>query len=217
MAPLDWLCHATWGGFMIRIQPIAEPHSFDVDVRQPGARFLRSTPNPLNFRSHSYWSRIRNNLYNCYNKICAYSGCRIITDDTIDHFLPKIKYPEFAYEWSNYRLCSSRINQCKGNDENIVDPFYIEDGWFQLLFPSCLVISGSNLPQHLKARIDHTIEKLKLNSNQWLDYRCETALAYARKEMTFDRLKRTFPFLAAEICRQNLCDNICTLFPNIDL
>jgi hypothetical protein len=182
-----------------------EPLGFDRTVRQPGLKFLAENPN-TNFKGRcNYWINARMDLYNAYNKVCAYSCFYLVTDGTIDHFLPKKKYPTMAYEWSNYRLALPRINSYKGDSTNIIDPFIVQNGWFLLDFPSCLVKAGSNLSQEILDQISNTIDELRLNDDDFLvQERCEIMLSYANEELPLSFLEKRYPFLATEINRQEL-------------
>ena len=193
-----------------------EPACFDVEVRQRGARFLCTTPHPSSkeFSSHSYWLKVAQDMRGAYCNICAYTGCRIHADDTIDHFFPKVPYPHLAYEWSNYRLCMNKLNQRKSQNDTILDPFSIHDGWFTLDFPSCYVVAGTNLSQQIVCDVKFTIEKLKLNDNQLVDFRYEIVLSYL-EGTPFQQIQKFYPFVAAEVARQGLTATLHTLFPRV--
>ena len=54
----------------------------------------------------------------------------------MEHFAPKKKHPDHAYIWENYRLVCTVMNSRKRDFENVLDPFEVEDGWFQIQFNS---------------------------------------------------------------------------------
>lgn len=84
---------------------------------------------------------------------------------TTDHFLPKSTRPRDAYEWSNFRLCSHRVNGYKGDSILVIDPFVVQPGWFVLDFPSCLVRPGPEVAPMLAEQINMTITVLKLRKH----------------------------------------------------
>ena len=88
---------------MIHVEPQPEPKKFDVLVRRPGHKYLTSKPtlNSKEWERHSYWRKILPELHSSYRGICAYSCHWIPYDtgaDTVEHFLPKDRHPQQAYE-----------------------------------------------------------------------------------------------------------------------
>jgi len=201
---------------MMPVAPKPEPPCFDVEVRQRGLLFLQSTPSPnyKQFASHAYWVKATSDMLAAYDNTCAYTGCRIHLDHAIDHFFPKSLYPQLAYEWSNYRLCMSKINQYKGQNDRILDPFNIQEGWFKLDFPGCYVVAGENLSTQVLPKVELTIEKLKLNDNQLVVLRYEIVSSYVDGECEFKILQKYYPYVAFEITRQGLTtENLRSIFP----
>lgn len=199
---------------MIPVQPKREYRRFDAEVRVPGRRFLATNPDPSasDFRGHSYWRKASRELHAAYLR-CAYTSRRIIGNDgSVDHFLPKVKYPQLAYEWDNYRLALPRLNQNKADHEDIVDPFEAKSGWFVLLCPSCLIVPGDGLDTSTRAMVDRTINILKLNSDDLAQERCEWLVDLANKDISFRHLKKHYPFLAAEVVRQGIEGQLKMLF-----
>ncbi len=195
---------------MIHVQPQPEPSDFDAKVRQPGTKFLSQHPQPSaqRWKSHCYWRKILPDLYEAYRCICAYS-CHWIPSDTggrsVEHFLSKAKRPEHAYEWSNYRLVCGTLNGRKGDHEDVLDAFKVENGWFILDFPSLLVRPSADLDAQTWQRVQATIERLGLNDEgTCLNNRFNWIDPYCRAEITFGFLKKHAPFIAMELERQNL-------------
>lgn len=124
---------------------------------------------------------------------------------SVDHFIPKTVNPALAYEWSNYRLASGRVNSCKSNQTNILDPFNVDNDWFEIDIPSCLLRANAALPHNLRAQINSTINSLRLNADDcYVQERCNILINYAKAEISLNFLKARYPFLAKEIQRQNL-------------
>lgn len=200
---------------MIPVKPQPEPIDFNANVRKPGKAFLARTPRPTNkdFKANRYWEKSAKNLHTAYSGICAYSCVYMPLWGTIDHFLPKSTYPDYAYEWKNFRLCSQRLNGYKDNSTDILDPFSIQLGWFVLDFPSCLVRSGQGLPDGLKQKIETTIAILRFNQDDNLvQERCDIMGFYANGGVSLEFMIRRYPFLAGEIMRQNLQKTASNIF-----
>lgn len=195
---------------MIHVNMQPEPVEFDALVRHPGASFLMTCPTPTTkeFKTHSYWRALLSKTRELYGAVCAY-GCHYVPADTgvdtIEHFRPKSKYPSDAYEWSNYRFVCGRLNGRKGNHEDVLDPFHVENGWFVIEFPSLLVKPAPNLEPDLKGRVRQTCERLGLNDEgTCLKQRYKSVEDFCLGRVRFDLLETDAPFLAAEITRQGL-------------
>lgn len=190
---------------MIPVIKKPEPPDFDRNVRQPGLRYLESNPNPDFKRRRRYWSKAKSDLYHTYDGICAYSCFYLVDNGSVDHFLPKSRRPDLAYEWDNYRLASQRMNSNKGDSIDVIDPFHVQKGWFAIDFPSCLVRIGSKLHKSLVGQIEKTIEELKLNTDDYfVQARCDIMISYATDEFDLSFLEKKYPFIASEISRQNI-------------
>ena len=198
---------------MIHVDLQPEPINFHRDVRIPGKSFLQRVPVPSGkqWKNRDYWKRTSADLYGAYNGICAYTGLwfsKSTAPVSVDHFLPKSKRPELAYEWNNYRLTTQIMNNYK-DDNLIVDPFEIHNGDFILDFPSCLIKANPNLPREKIDKIQFTIDVLKLNSNDdQVQARCDIIISFVNEEISKQYLKRRYPFIAYELERQNLLDKI---------
>ena len=199
---------------MIQVYPRPEYAAFNKDVRVPGRRFLRANPNPSSreFRGHNYWKRAKRELRRAYLR-CAYTSLRVRGSSvSVDHFLPKSKYPRLAYEWSNYRLARPSLNRNKADSEAVVDPFDVHKGWFVLDCPSCLILPGYKLAANTRHQVSSTIAVLKLNSDELAEERRRWLTDLAVDLISFEYLKREYPFLASEVQRQGIKEDLKTLF-----
>ena len=197
---------------MIHIDLAPEPSDFDTRVRVPGNQFLARTPlpNSTQWSKHNYWNRCSNELYQAYGGICAYTGQwfpRSTTNVSVDHYLPKSRYPEKAYEWDNYRLTTSVMNNYK-SDKEILYPFTIADGDFVLDFPSCLIRPRKDMVPSLKSKAQQTINILHLNDEDQASQRCEVVLDYVTGNISFSHMQKKYPYIAKEITRQALTEKI---------
>lgn len=200
---------------MIPVAPQPEPPLFDQKVRVPGLKFLKKcsgiTITTKQWIRHDYWKNIRYVMHDAYNGLCAYSATWIPRESNpnIDHFIPKSKRPDLAFEWSNYRLAHQLVNTHKWNYQDVIDPFLLSDNWFFLDFPSLLIKPNPELSEQDKQKVWCTIKRLKLNDdetfvfsrNHWLE-------AYCRGYTPFSFLKKHSPFVAYELERQGLVESI---------
>lgn len=202
---------------MIHVDIRKEPKTFENKVRLKGRRFLSAQPFPVRqWRGHEYWRAVLPELHDAYDGICAYSCHWIPFDtgaDTVEHFRPKDTYPCEAYEWKNYRLVCATLNGRKGLQQDVLDPFLIEDGWFTIDFPSMLVKANPSLGSANRQRVQATIDRLRLNDEgTCLKSRVQWLSDYCSDHITFDYLRRRAPFIASEVKRQGLLATIRNIF-----
>ena len=144
--------------------PIPEPAGFDRDCRQPGNAWLAANPNakPKSFPSH--WLKFEAELETAFACRCGWWAMRI-QSGTVDHFLGKNKAANrhLVYEWSNYRHAAPTLNNSKQElADQVLDPFEVQPGWFEVLLPSMQLARTATVPPHLQAKADFTIKRLKL-------------------------------------------------------
>ncbi len=191
---------------MLPISEAVEPASFDAAVRQPGLAYVGSLASIIGatFDGREYWRRAIPQLRAAYSCICAYTNHWIALDtggNSVEHFVPKSINANLAYEWSNLRFVCSRLNARRGI-RNIIDPFDIQAGMFELRFPSLFIIvpdahSANNL-------LNQTIEILKLNDDLILESRDEYVKNYANGHISIEYLRQKAPFICFEIERLGL-------------
>lgn len=189
----------------ISLQP--EPNNFDHDVRQKGAKWLQeNTSNKL----PAYWRECLDDLYTAYDGICAYYAIKvdeISGNRTVDHFKPKSKYPNLAYEWDNYRFACGSANS-KKRDEDVLDPFNLPDNLFYIHFGTGEVLINPQMNNAITQNAEQTINRLSLNDNRLKNRRKKDFLRYYQeKSISLDELKQQNPFVWAEIRRQDLVRN----------
>ena len=204
---------------MIHVDPQPEPEDFNEKVRIPGNQFLERTPSPKSkdWRHNSYWSRCSNDLYSAYNGICAYTGEWFSNSSfapSVDHFYPKSLHSELAYEWSNYRLTTQKMNSYKG-DKIVLDPFHINNGDLTIDFPSCLIKPNTTMTPAAKSKAWSTITILHLNDEEMLNNRYEIVMDYANGNVNRMFLKKRYPFIESELVRQNLLETVGERFKSL--
>lgn len=212
---------------MIRVNLAPEPPGFDLAVRQRGLSAIaeliglpptikRSGPRRKKIANRredippesfpDYWTAAIDDLLRAYRRICAYVCCYIepITGmPTVDHMIPKTLKWEHAYEWSNFRLACHLMNARKSDMTHVLDPFDVEDGWFELELVGFGLKCCASVDAELQRRIADTIETLGLNRSDCRDLRQAYAEAYWERHITWDYLHRRAPFVAAELKRQD--------------
>ena len=200
---------------MIPVERQLECPEFDAEVRQRGNAFLARKPNPQSkhFKSHNYWTRAKPCLLRAYRR-CAYTSLllRDAAGAAVDHFLPKVSYSALAYEWDNYRLARTRLNDSKGSSEGIVDPFDVETGWFVMDCPSCLIQPADELDRHTRRKVEFTIAELDLNSDFLTEERSQWMVDLATGDISLAYVNREYPFLAFEVRRQRIEGKLNTIF-----
>lgn len=199
---------------MMPIKLQEEPENFNTLVRIPGQEFLAKQPNPTSkqfSKPHNYWTRILDDLHISYGGICAYCCHKIhaITGNaTVDHYKSKVKFPDKAYEWSNYRLACLTMNRNKGEWEDVLDPFELAEGWFVLEFPSLLIKPSDELTEEQKLKVEQTCTRLKLNEYQNRRSRMNAVLAYCSKPQRWVDLYDEAPFIAEQMRTQEISDKV---------
>ena len=204
---------------MIHIERQPEPDDFNSKVRTPGNLFLAHTPSPRgkDWSRHSYWTLCSSQLYSAYRGICAYTGewfAMSSSPVSVDHFYPKSTHQELAYEWSNYRLTTQQMNSYK-SDKIVSDPFEINDGDFTIDFPSCLIKPNTCLAPGLKNKILYSIKILHLNDEEFVNNRLDILLYYINGNIDRVFLESHYPFIGAELKRQNLFETIGERFKDL--
>ena len=212
---------------MIRVAQASKPTDFDAKVRTPGLRALAEMVGEMvgekqargGGRRHQkiatsredippekfppYWTEAIEDLMQAYHRICAYSCFAIhpVTGSaSVDHFAPKSRSWDRVYEWENYRLACSRLNARKTNFTDLLDPFEVQDGWFQLELVGFQVIPNPSLDPLVREQVIHTIDTLDLND--FCQEREIDSEEYWAKHVSLKILTQESPFVAKELRRQ---------------
>ncbi len=211
---------------MIPVSAAPEPPSFRQTVRLPGVSAIReltgksplarrpgpkrkpiaSRPRDIPARKFPpYWVECLPDLMNSYNSTCAYSCFRIheVTGSrSVDHFAAKSQRWDKVYRWSNYRLAASLLNSRKNDFADVLDPFEIQAGWFQLELAGFQVLPNRNEAAGVQTSIQQTIDRLQLNDSLLLGRRSSDAETYWNQDCSLAALQKESPFVAFELKRQ---------------
>jgi hypothetical protein len=153
----------------------------------------------------SYWTEAISDLMNAYHQVCAYSCFRIhrVTGTpSVDHMAPKSRAWDRVYEWENYRLAALLLNARKNDFSDVLDSFEIQDDWFELDLVGFQVRARHGLKDPVRAQVESTITRLRLNDKAFRDTREENALDYLERGVRLDILERESPFVTRELRRQ---------------
>lgn len=191
---------------MMRFERPPEPEYFDEKVRQKGNKWLAEHPEANSSDYPDYWSKCKKckaDLAKGFNSLCAYSLIRIrrLKHGTIDHYISQKNDKTQVYEWDNYRYASSDPNSLKGNyDDQILDPFEVEDDWFEIILPSCQLLLTNYLPQSKIKKAKFTLEQLQLkDGEQLIEERQNLYFDYIKSKITLDYLEDEAPLIARTI------------------
>ncbi|MFO0762332.1 MAG: hypothetical protein U0359_38185 [Byssovorax sp.] len=188
---------------MIHFDRLPEPASFDEEVRKPGNAWLASHPDEKADKMPTLWGNCRKELADGFRRLCGYSAMWV-RRGTVDHYLNKAS-PEgrpLAYEWDNYRFASEEVNQLKSTwNARILDPFTVEDGWFEIQLPSLqLVIVEDRIPRVYLEQARFTLKKLRLvDDDDVIESRAGWYDAFREGRITLVELMVRAPLLARAV------------------
>ncbi|MDX2030909.1 MAG: hypothetical protein SF339_09590 [Blastocatellia bacterium] len=198
---------------MIRVTAQPEPADFDRKVRQRGLAHLNRRnillhqPLPPKAKIQPYWRDCLDDLYQVYQGTCAYLCVhfeRVIGGGSVDHFIAKSQSADQAYEWGNYRLACRSMNSRKLEYDDVLDPFTIRTGWFQLELVSGRIYPKPRLQAATRIKVEKTIERLGLDDAGNREMRARHYQYYCQGRYPADFLKEHSPFVWFEADRQGL-------------
>lgn len=185
--------------------PTPEPESFHTDCRLPGSAWFiarRLTGGcPKTFEFPNLWAKYEGDLASAFHGRCGW-WAMWIAEGAVDHFLSKKSRPDLAYEWSNYRYIAGSVNGSKRNhDDKVLDPFEVQDGWFEVILPSMQLVVTELLPPELQTKALFTIEKLRLREGTKV-VRCRRRWYVSfKKGMPISELEKFAPLVAKAVKR----------------
>ena len=90
------------------------------------------------------------------------------------------------------------MNGSKGNhDDKVLDPFEVQDGWFEVLLPSMQLLVSDQVPAALVGKARFTLKQLRLCGGTKV-VRCRKRWYEEFKEgrLTFEGLEKLAPLVA---------------------
>ena len=186
---------------MISVTPVTEPASFDTRCRQPGLNWQRA--NPTARRPKPLWQAFTADLAEGFGDLCGYCAMLDPTGGTVDHYLSVRARPDLVYEWANFRFANQAMNACKKNaDKQVLDPFEVGDGWFEVLLPSLQLRVTDAVPPTLRSKAEFTLDRLGLRDGERvIRARRQWYALYQEGELTLQGLSRCAPLIAEAVRR----------------
>ncbi len=179
---------------MIPVAPVTEPPDFDERVRRRGNSWLAE--NEGADRPRDYWSPFRIALAEGFANRCGYTAMYEGVG-TVDHFRSYKANPSLAYEWANYRYASAWINSAKKAND-VLDPYEVGEGWFEVLLPSLQLVSTDKVPPEYRALVERTLKCLPLSHDERvLKLRRGWYKQYIQGKLSLDGLRDHAPLIAA--------------------
>lgn len=181
-----------------------EPPRFDEECRQQGRKWL-AHHDPLPDRPRDFWSPFRPDLRRGFGQRCGYYAM-YVHDGQVDHSTSwktckDNGTPELAYEWDNFRFVDGALNSRKKTwDDGLLDPFEVEEGWFEVELPT-LFLRAARVPPERQEAARLTLERLELDQGpRALELRWEWFEDY-RRGMPIEQLHEKAPLVAQAIER----------------
>jgi hypothetical protein len=153
---------------MIHFDAPPEPPTFRTQAREPGLAWLRAHQDAE--RPKDFWSPFKPALADGFHQLCGYSAMYEPVG-TVDHYRSckdcRDSNAGLAYSWKNYRFSAQWINSSKRTaDSAVLDPFKVQDGWFEILLPSLQLEVSSQIPARQRAKAEHTLDRLHLRHDE---------------------------------------------------
>ncbi|MEX2121599.1 MAG: hypothetical protein WD847_18575 [Pirellulales bacterium] len=175
-----------------------EPEDFDARCRRRGRAWIAEHPG-FN-RPRDFWSQFEPHIRAAFGGLCAYCAMLIMRGQ-IDHFRPiallrSNDEASLAYEWSNLRYGEAVLNGKKWKHV-VLDPFDVQEGWFEILLPSLQLHATDMVPVALRELAAFTITKLGLRDGEVvIRYRREWFKMYQNRELSLSGLRNVAPQIA---------------------
>lgn len=190
---------------MIHFDLQDEPDAFDERCRQRGHAWLIEHPKPATkktgetWRPHDYWSEFRPDLSDAFGELCSI-GAMYEPAGTVDHFVSCDADETQAYEWANYRFVSGWLNSSKNNRDGFLDPFDVQDGWFEVSLPDLQLKLTENIPPEFRATAQRTLENLPIRDDERImRQRQKWYNMYQSEEITLQGLRNNAPLIARAV------------------
>jgi hypothetical protein len=183
---------------MIRCRCSKKPRNFHRLVERPGKRWLAAHPRG---RPRDLWSRYKSELAVSFRGLCAY-GAMHEPVGTVDHFVSLSEDRQRAYDWTNYRFCSAWLNSSKQHlrSTELLDPYLVRDGWFELLLPSLQLVVTEAMPRRHRAQATLMLTRLHLRDGEHvMRQRRRWLRLYEERKISLRGLAEMAPLLAAAI------------------
>lgn len=186
---------------MIHFDPVPKPPNFE-EAAVMGQQWLQAHPGAA--RPRDYWSPFRSALAEGFRNLCAY-GAMYEPSGQVDHFVSWDEDPSLAFRWENYRYASGWLNASKKNlrSSDLLDPFIVQDGWFEISLPSLQLLVSASIPPTIRAKAENLLTRLHLRDDErvirqrrvWLDL-------YEKGDLSLSGLRVMAPLVADAVEKQ---------------
>lgn len=183
---------------MIRVARVAAPPQFREKCQIPGKKWLNANRGAR--RPRDYWSQFKANLANGFANRCGYSALYEPVG-SVDHFKNWKHRPELAYDWQNFRYAAEWINKSKQTaDDEVLDPYEVQDGWFEITLPSLQLRVTDRVPPEKRARANYTLTRLHLRDDERvIRQRHQWYAMYLEGKLSIEGLEQVAPLIAAAV------------------
>lgn len=152
------------------------------------------------------WSVFRPTLGSRSNNICWYCERQCDTEaevgglaPTVDHFRPISRFPQLAYEWSNWifscRRCNEDNKQDKWPDSGYVDPCAADvterpEHYFDYDTATGEIVANDGISWDAKSKAEDTIDDLGLNKLDVMYFRLQWTRQFVTDLLSFPPSER---------------------------
>lgn len=189
---------------MIRVPKTKAPPRFNELVFRPGREWLAKHPGKkVGLPPH--WLKVKEHVVAAFHGRCAYTAMWLSHDGDIDHFVSIDEDRNKAYRWSNLRYSSGWLNGSKQGlrASQILDPFDVEDDWFELEIPSLHLHVTAACPIVVRSRAEFMVSRLHLrDGEQVMRSRRAFYAQYRSGRATLAYLDDLAPLIARAIRKQ---------------
>jgi hypothetical protein len=150
------------------------------------------------------WRRVSSELRTAFQELCGYTAMWI-SEGTVDHFVSRSEDRTLAFEWGDFRYASASINSSKSalRSHQVLDPFDVGEGWFEVILPSCQMVITSHCPPEYADRAQNMLKRLKLGDGEDIvRVRLEWYRMYCDGELSLEGLARKAPLIAQAVRKQ---------------
>jgi len=187
---------------MIRVKRVPEPEEFDQKVRKKGNDWIRKKPDNTDYPS--YWSEFRPTLAEGFENLCGYTAMWLPPyQGHVDHFIAQKDAPELVYEWNNYRYISPTLNSAKKPGKSWLDPYEIQDDWFELDLLTLVLRLTDNIPKDIRPIAEETLERLKLRDGSAIIRQREAWYQMYQEGLPIEVLHKKAPLIARAIEKEH--------------
>lgn len=178
--------------------PILEPKDFDKECRVKGKAWL--VKHPAAKRPTDLWSPFRLALADGFVDRCGYCAM-YIASGTVDHSVSWNEDKNLAYEWSNFRYVDNWVNSSKSKKKaaELLDPFDVVEGWFEIILPSLQLVISDTIPPEFRERAENTLKELPIRDDERVLRPRRKWLSLYEQGMPLEILREMAPLIAVAV------------------